>query len=135
MGPRVRLRSNAILLVVAAVLSSAALVAGASAHHRPRLFTNAKGDHGGTYDHGRHTFFWFPRKKRFDRLAVCVWRHPNGSRTCKRFRIHRVPAASHRPWGVDFRTDRYFTIGPGKWDARFRHLGKNLSPVLGFHRG
>jgi hypothetical protein len=119
-----------LVVLLTAIASSAA-----AAHHNPRLFTNAKGDHGGTFDRGRRTFFWFPKEKRFNYLKVCVWKHPDGEHNCRRFKVRRVPAASYRPWGIDVRTDRYFEIGRGAWDLRFRHLGRNLSPVLGFHRG
>lgn len=111
-----------------------ALAAPALAHHHPRLFTNKQGDHGGTYDNGHHTFFWFSGDAHFSHVTVCLWKHPDGKHICKQFRVHRVPAASYEPWGIDFRTDRHFDVNKGAWDLRFRHGGSDLSPILGFHR-
>src|SRR5687767_8943860 len=102
---RTSLTTSGVVLVLVLVVNVV------SAHHNPRLFTNAKGDHGGTYRRGRNTFFWLPKKKRFNYLKIFIWRHPNGRHVCKRFKIRRVPAASYRPWGVDFKTDRHFNLG------------------------
>ncbi|MFN2489046.1 MAG: hypothetical protein ABR529_04785 [Actinomycetota bacterium] len=123
-----------ISVALGLVLSVCAMLP-ALAHHNPRLFTNEKGDHGGTYDHGRNTFFWFSAMKRFNYLKVCIRKRATGRLVCKRFKIHRVPAASYRPWGVDFKTDRHFDISAGGYNVTFWHHKERLSPVLGFHRG
>jgi hypothetical protein len=125
-----KLTVTAVVLVV--VVSSAL---PSAAHHNPRLFTNKKGDHGGTYDHGRHTFFWLAGKKRFNYLRVCIRTLKTDKIVCKRFKVRRVPAASYRPWGVDFRTGHHYRISSGAYNVTFWHHQNRLSPVLGFHRG
>jgi hypothetical protein len=110
-------------------------VQSALAHHNPRLFTNKKGDHGGTYNHGRHTFFWLAGKKRFRHLTVCMRKRGGDNRVCKRFKVRRVPAASYEPWGVDFKTKNHFRVTRGAWNVTFWRRNRRLSPVCGFHRG
>jgi hypothetical protein len=131
----VAMRLTHLVAAAAIVLLLAVMVGPAIGHHNPRLFTNSRGDHGGTYpNQGRHTFFWLAKKKRFDYVRVCIWRYQGGNRACKRFKVRRVPAASYRPWGVDFRTGRHFDLSRGRWSLRFWHGKNTLSPVLGFHR-
>lgn len=125
---------NSASLLVGVVLAVSVFGGIAAAHHNPRLFDNEHGDHGGTYGHGRHIFFWMPDEKRFDFLKVCLWEPRQASQTCKRFEVHRVPAASFRPWGIDIATDRHFEVHKGAWNLRFHHGHNVLSPVLGFHR-
>ncbi|MEA2435189.1 MAG: hypothetical protein QOG54_2646 [Actinomycetota bacterium] len=121
--------------LVAALVFVTSLAAPAGAHHAPRLFDNEQGDHGGSYEHGGHIFFWMPDEKRFDFLSVCLW--PSGGfadRRCRTFEVRRVPAASFRPWGIQIRTDRYVEVTRGAWNLRFKHGHNVLSAALGFHR-
>src|SRR3990170_2628162 len=102
---------GAVLIIV----SLASLGGIAQAHHAPRLFDNEQGDHGGSYERGRHIFFWMPDEKRFDYLRVCLWRRDSDTRECERFRVQRVPAASFSPWGIDITTGHHFDVSPGAW--------------------
>jgi hypothetical protein len=96
------------------------------------LFDNRFGDHGGSYEHGHHIFFWMPDEKRFDHLKVCLWKG-SGPRECERFKIRRVDAASFRPWGIEIRTARHFAMSRDPWYMRFVHAGRFISPRVGFH--
>ncbi len=124
------------LLIMMLAFTSATAIAG----HNPRLFTNKKGDHGGTFrspHRARRASFWFSNRKRAKYLKVCIWKQlkRTGTFACKRFRVRRVPAASYSPWGIDFKIGRHYKLTKGAWNLRFRRTsGKNLSPVLGFHR-
>jgi hypothetical protein len=121
-------------MIALVCVGAMAITGPAAAHHHSRLFTNAKGDHGGSFNRGHKVFFWLAKRKRFDHLRVCIRRHGSAREACVRFEVRRVPAASYKPWGVQFTTDKHFTIGKGKWDLRFWHGRSALSPILGFHR-
>lgn len=122
-----------VIILITAPLTSLAGVA--HAHHAPRLFDNKQGDHGGSYERGRHIFFWMPDEKRFDFLRVCLWRAGAGDdKDCKRFKVRRVYAASYRPWGIEIVTARHFDVSSGAWNLRFYRGDAPLSPRLGFHR-
>jgi hypothetical protein len=133
-GVTVEKKLHTVVFSLLVVLAMVGTAIPANAHHNPRLFTNKKGDHGGTYSRGRHTFFWLPGEKRFKYLTVCMRKRGANNRLCKRFKIHRVPAASYEPWGVDFKTRRHFQITTGAWNVTFWRRDRRLSPILGFHR-
>jgi hypothetical protein len=68
----------------------------------------------------------------FRRYRLCVTA-PDGTRRCKRFRLHRI---EHGMFDSTIRWARHFPFrGPGSYRARWRHAGVALGPVVDFAEG
>ncbi len=103
-----------------------------AAHHRPNLYCGETGDicqSTRKVDSIRrlqmHTF-----AKYFDRYRLCV-KAPNGTRTCRRFRMVETEGGS---FASSVRWRRHFpSAGTGAYTVTWRALGSQIGRRLGFH--